>query len=272
MCNSPKGSPIVLKALEAGAVDFLLKPGGQVTTDFHLVKDALLEKIRLAKYANLNILSKVTEKPLIKKFVSSEPYPYCPFSQKAKISAVICIGVSTGGPSTVQLLLQQFPRDLNAGYLICQHMPASFTNQFSITLDNKCQIDVIEGKIGQQVKSGSAILAPGDYNLSVGSVGAIRLARDSRGTEFSPNIDIMMSSAAKAYKEKCIGVLLTGMGKDGVEGLRAIQEAGGTTYAQNEESCILYGMPKAAKEAGVVDKMLSPEEIAHSIIRKLSDK
>jgi two-component system chemotaxis response regulator CheB len=187
---------------------------------------------------------------------------------------LVAIGASTGGPPALQNILSRLPRGLSAGIVISQHMPEGFTRLFADRLDRLVAFKVKEAENGDTVEYGKALIAPGGKHLllrkrSNGKV-MIALRKASESDHYTPSIDQMMISAAEIYRENAMGVLLTGMGDDGVLGMKAVKGGDGKTVAESEDTCIVFGMPREAQRAGVVDKMMPLGEIGPSIVRECS--
>ncbi len=248
-----KGAKETFTALEYGAVDYVLKPSGTVSLDLKLVKDQLIAKIKTA--ALTRPLTHKTIKPstVAKSFDAEDK--------------VIAMGASTGGPQALTEILSRLPEDIPPT-LIVQHMPEGFTRFFAEHLDEKCQFKVKEAENGDQISRGLALVAPGGYHMLVQKNGRILLDKGPRVHNVRPAVDPMMFSVAEAYSSKVVGVLLTGMGKDGAKGMKAIKKKGGATIAQDEETCVVFGMPKAAIEEGCVDIVLPLHKIPIEIVRR----
>lgn len=178
---------------------------------------------------------------------------------------VIVIGASTGGPKAVEKLLMDLPRDLQAAVLVVQHMPKGFTKSFADRLNKCCSINVLEASDGIRVEPNKVYIAPGGYHMEVRKGGKIHLDNGASLWGVKPAVDKLFISTSEVYKGKIISVVLTGMGKDGAEGIKAIKSIGGATITQNKETCVIYGMPKAAYETGAVDYVLPLDEIASKI-------
>lgn len=178
---------------------------------------------------------------------------------------VIVIGASTGGPKAVEKLLMDLPRDLQAAVLVVQHMPKGFTKSFADRLNKCCSINVLEASDGIRVEPNKVYIAPGGYHMEVRKGGKIHLDNGASLWGVKPAVDKLFISISEVYKGKIISVVLTGMGKDGAEGIKAIKSIGGATITQNKETCVIYGMPKAAYETGAVDYVLPLDEIASKI-------
>ena len=179
--------------------------------------------------------------------------------------AVVAIGASAGGPNALEILLSRFPSGIRATIVLSQHMPNGFTKQLAQRLANVSGHNVKEAYNGCKLGVGEILLAPGGYNMEIRVSGVIRLEQAPQIGP-SPSIDVMMKSAARVYGARCVGVLLTGMLRDGVEGMKAIKGCGGITIVQDESSSLVYGMPKAAIDAGAVDIVAGISDIADQIV------
>lgn len=261
------GAEATLKALEFGAVDFVTKPQeadlGSIKTELDKVRTELVDKIKIAGRIDRNKLKVLYPTTRIKERI---------VTMGEATDQVICIGSSAGGPKVLMEIMPKFPANLTWGILIAQHMPSFFIKSFTERLGNISKIGVREAKIGDIVTPAAAFLAPESYTLKVEKIkkgGAITLSNEPSVHRVKPCIDAMMEAAAQVYGAKTIGVLLSGMGRDGVKGLRAIREAGGKTLVQDEASSIVFGMAKAAIEDGVVDKVAPAEKIVNEILKLL---
>jgi len=188
---------------------------------------------------------------------------------------IVVIGSSTGGTRGIEMILESLPKDFSASILIVQHMPETFTPLFADRLDRLSQLPVTEAKAGEEIRPGAVYLAPGNYHMEVDLKGLQNLDQkiivvqgpNVRG--FRPSIDVLMKSVAHIYKNRTIGVLLSGMGVDGVEGITAIHQSGGITIAQDERTSAVFGMAKRAIERGSIDKVLPIDEIASEIMKQV---
>ena len=184
--------------------------------------------------------------------------------------ALVAVGASTGGPPALQTFLQTLPRHLPVAYLVAQHMPENFTRAFSDRLNRSTGLEVSEARGGELVEPGRVFVAPGGKNLLVvrkGQVLKTEVEEVDPGAKYVPSIDAMFQSVAETMGGKSMGVLLTGMGSDGREGIRAIKQAGGRTVAESEETAVIFGMPKEAIDSGGVDTVLRLDEIAGEVVR-----
>jgi two-component system chemotaxis response regulator CheB len=182
---------------------------------------------------------------------------------------IVVIGTSTGGPPALQANIPRLPEDIASAVLVVQHMPVGFTRSLAQRLDSRSVLNVREAEDGEMVAPGSVLVAPAGRHMKVRRTRAetrVWLDDEPRSALHRPSIDVLMTSVAEVHGRRVLGILLTGMGSDGVDGLRAIRKAGGRAVAQSEETCVIYGMPKAAAEAGVVDEVVSLDRIADEIL------
>jgi two-component system chemotaxis response regulator CheB len=245
---------VVVRALTVGAMDFV-----SVSQDIEDIAKDLVSKIKVA--------SKV--RPFRRIKLKS------PGTAPAHLSArkdfkVIAIGVSTGGPQALQALLSGIPKDIPAGILVVQHMSKGFIDGLVEWLKYSSPFDIKVARAGDTLECSQALFAPDGYHMTIGADGRICLSEDTSRTSLHvPSIDVMMGSVARSFGNKAVGVIMTGMGKDGVSGIRAIRAAGGKTIAQDEKTSVIYGMNRLAVESGIVDHTVSLEEISSVILRLL---
>jgi two-component system chemotaxis response regulator CheB len=303
--HTDQGADATLDALQRGAVDFLAKPGGEVSVETEAIEDDLVEKVRAVRGADLSTLGPAAEAPaaddeavqegdsgtMSVSASGAEPdadasTPRAPTVQE--ISSVIeetlaeeyvanptvVIGASTGGPKLVSAILRELPRALDARVLIVQHMPESFTSRFAERLDNVSSYDVAEAEDGERVGGGDVRIARGGRHLEATnySSGRLRLrpTDDEPVQGVRPSIDVTMESIAETVSDPLVGVALTGMGRDGADGIRGIEAAGGTTIVQDEETSPVFGIPQQAIATGCVDEVLPAEKIVEGILSALS--
>jgi two-component system chemotaxis response regulator CheB len=254
---TPKGGKLTLEAMEIGAVDVIAKPGGSYTVGNMSVQ--LAEKIRAASYA------KIARKDL----GSHEP-DHPPLKALAQTSyKIIAIGASTGGTEALKKVLTKLPAN-SPGIVIVQHMPANFTAAFADRLDSLCQITVKEARDNDSVVPGLALIAPGNFHMILRRSGARYYVEVKTGPMVHhqrPAVDILFKSTAKYAGANAIGVILTGMGADGAQGLLEMKNAGADTIAQDENSCVVFGMPKEAIKMGAADKVLPLDKIPMEMMR-----
>jgi two-component system chemotaxis response regulator CheB len=244
---------VIVKALGAGAMDFVA-----ITQEIEEIARDLAEKIKIA--------SRV--KPLRRLKIAAHPKRI--YVSKRDASKVIAVGVSTGGPQALQALFSSLPPSINAGILVVQHIAKGFIAGLVQWLKGCSALDIKVAESGDILKSGIALFAPDDYNLFIEEGGRIGLKEDTTKKMLHvPSIDEMMKSAADIYENRAVGVIMTGMGRDGMEGMRAIKKKGGKTIAQNEKTSVVFGMNKAAIDLGCVDVVLPLEKIAEEIVRSV---
>ncbi|MEX2178706.1 MAG: chemotaxis response regulator protein-glutamate methylesterase [Gemmatimonadaceae bacterium] len=256
------GQDLTLRALELGAVDFVRKPSGPVSVDLARVGDRLLDALRAAREANLAGLAGRVAAP------ATARAPRTVEGQPAL--SVVAIATSTGGPRALSELMPQLPGDLRAAVLIVQHMPAGFTRSLAQRLDASCPLPVREAAHGDTLQAGRVYLAPGGHHMRL--VGGredarIALSDDPPVWGVRPAADPLFLSLAGTFGERCVGVVLTGMGRDGAEGLRAIRAAGGRALVQDRAGCTIYGMPQAALQLAGADLVVSLPDMAAAITR-----
>jgi len=250
------GAKTTLEALEAGAVDFVAKPHSHIYDGKDEMKDELIAKIKTASKA------KVFQKEL-KSLVQANTTSLAETTNK-----ILAIGASTGGTEAIKDVLMRLPRNA-PGTVVVQHMPANFTAAFAQRLNSLCAMEVREAKNGDSITPGVVLVAPGDYHMVVRRSGSRYYVEIGSGDKISghrPSVDVLFHSVAKIAGSNAIGVILTGMGGDGAKGLLAMNNAGAKTLGQDEQSCVVYGMPKIAYDIGAVQKQVPLNKIANNIL------
>jgi two-component system chemotaxis response regulator CheB len=250
--HSKEGAYATFKALALGAIDFVAKPKDAAAGRIDVIAEQLIEKIKVAKRAGAfkSAPPVIVETPLPRKKVNRATLPP---------NRIIAIGISTGGPNALQFLLSQIPADFPASIVIVQHMPEGFTEMFARRLDDCCAIDVQEAKSGDLLVAGRALICPGNRHIMVRRMprGDIAVLSDGPAVNgHRPSADVLFHSVAQEFGLTAVGVIMTGMGEDGAEGLGAIRAAGGMTLAQSEDTCVVGGMPHAAIQKGHVNKIV----------------
>ena len=257
-----EGAEVTFEALDRGAVDFFAKPGGEVSSEVSRVSDRLVEAVRSAAGADLEAATRD------RTAAADTPTTTGVTTVEIDEPLTVVIGASTGGPNAVEHVMAALP-ETNCRVLVVQHMPAAFTGRFADRLDDASAYDVSEATDGDRIGPGEALVAPGGTHTRVDSYRAGRLRvrlQDDDSKSVTPAVDVTMESAADAVDDPLVGVVLTGMGSDGAEGIRAIREAGGRTLAQSEDTCVIYGMPRRAVETGAVDEIHDLDGIADAIV------
>lgn len=266
-----RGSDITMKALELGAFDFIAKPDAEAKQEnVQALRNALLPRIKAyAKRCEMRALLRQRVRPV---GAVAQPVPtqtVAPSKRMGKSKAVT-IGISTGGPNALTRMLPHVPK-LGVPIFIVQHMPPVFTKSLAESLDQKCQCTVVEASHNDVVKPDVIYIAPGGKQMKVvagaGGAKVIAITDDPPENNCRPAVDYLFRSVAREYGALSTGVVMTGMGGDGTLGLRVLKSFGAVTIAQDEESCVVYGMPKTAIEAGVVDVISPLDNIATEIIR-----
>lgn len=258
--HSTQGASVTLKALSMGAFDFVAKPA-DVSARMPEIAHELIEKIKAA--ANTRGI-RITPELAVPARREGEKT-----TSRTQPSRVLAIGVSTGGPQALQFVLSQLPRDFPGCILIVQHMPEGFTEMFARRLDEICAISVKEAQSGDLLLAGRALVCPANKHLKVrrlplGTVAV--LSDDPRVNGHRPSVDVLFRNVAEEFGNKAVAVLMTGMGEDGAQGLGAVKAAGGMTIAQNEESCVVFGMPKAAIDRGFAIRVVALDALANTLM------
>jgi two-component system, chemotaxis family, protein-glutamate methylesterase/glutaminase len=258
-----KGGSLALEALSCGALEVISKPSGSYSVGDMSVQ--LADKIRAV--AGI----KVAQSPLPGK---SEQISKAGLPSKAlsvNTNKVIAIGASTGGTEALKTVLMRMPPNA-PGIVVVQHMPAKFTASFSERLDSLCSVQVKEAADGDSVLNGRVLVAPGNYHMLLRRSGTRYFVEVKQGPMIHhqrPSVDVLFKSAAQYAGANCLGIILTGMGADGAEGLLMMKEAGARTLAQNEETCVVFGMPREAIKLGAVEKILPLENIAQTALNMI---
>jgi two-component system, chemotaxis family, protein-glutamate methylesterase/glutaminase len=255
--HSTEGATVTMKALGLGAFDFVTKPKDATAHMTETAKE-LIAKVKAAAECKLapRIRSGIPPRPEKISLPSTSP------------SRIVAIGVSTGGPQALEYLLSQLPGDFPGTIVVVQHMPDGFTDMFARRLDELSALRVKEAQSGDVLQPGRVLICPGSRHMKVkrlplGDVAV--LTDEARVNGHRPSVDVLMRSVAEEFKNQAVGVLMTGMGDDGAEGLGEIKKQGGMTIAQSEDSCVVYGMPKAAIERGYANRVISLESLAASL-------
>ncbi|KJS15932.1 MAG: hypothetical protein VR69_11805 [Peptococcaceae bacterium BRH_c4b] len=267
-----EGARETMKALSLGAVDFVSKPTkpGEMEA---MVAD-LKYKLRAAAQASLRMVAPRPAPPPVRT-VSMATKPVASFKPSAGKVELLVIGSSTGGPAALQQLVPALPATFPAGIVIVQHIPVGFSGPMSEHLDRKSKLKVKHASQGDQVKPGLVLVAPAGHDLTFrGKPGSLSVHLDQgKGPVppggFRPSVDVVMISAAETCGDRCMGVLLTGMGRDGAKGMADIKKRRGHTIAEAESTCVVYGMPRAAVEMGAAEKVLPLHEIAQEIVKMI---
>ncbi|MCH5294420.1 MAG: chemotaxis response regulator protein-glutamate methylesterase [Treponema sp.] len=305
-----KGATVTMKCLELGASDFITKPSGSVSSNISSVSSELIERIasyggRYARSkgkeiyppeffmqqaklkeaesaaAKEGILDKVKPAagkptsipPTLWQTTKKEPAVITPERSPGAIE-LVALGISTGGPNALREVFAKIDPKFSRPILVVQHMPAGFTKEFAASLDRICPLNVKEAEDGDLIHPGQIYVAPGDYHIVVEKstlCNVIRLSHEPQRNGHRPSADVLFESVAKVYQNRCLGVIMTGMGRDGAAQLAEMRKQGAWTLGQDEKSSIVYGMPKAAYELGAVQKQVSLENMADEMNKLVHD-
>ena len=276
-----EGARVTLDALDAGAVDYLPKNFEDISRNPDKVKAMLCEKVHTIARSNRRFSTftppaipapapAATRPTAATSAASARPAPVLPATgaagaPKRKAYRLVAIGTSTGGPVALQRVLTQLPANFPAPIVLIQHMPAAFTKAFAERLDKLCRISVKEAEDGDMLRPGLALLAPGGKQMMVDPRGAVRILPGDERLNYKPCVDITFGSAAKSFNDKVLAVVLTGMGADGREGARLLKQGGSQVWAQDEASCVIYGMPMAVVKANLADAVYSLDDIGRHL-------
>ena len=288
------GASATLDALDAGAMDFLPKKFEDIARNNDDAIKLLQNKVKEIGRQRIGRITRApaapsskpapstserfANKPIVqpdRSFKSASPTPSSSTSVRAsgKQYQLVAIGTSTGGPVALQTILTQLPANFPQPILLIQHMPAAFTPAFATRLDSLCKIKVKEAQQGDRLQPGCAYLAPGGQQMMVegrGSNRTLRVFEDkNERVSYKPSVDITFASAAKAYQGDVLAVILTGMGADGRDGARMLKQSGATIWAQDEKSCVVYGMPQAVASAGLASESIGLHDVAARLKREI---
>jgi two-component system, chemotaxis family, protein-glutamate methylesterase/glutaminase len=269
--HTRQGAKETFDALAAGAVDFLTKPDGEVSVDLSRIADELSRKLIAASQARPRptaALPPARPSGASGSFTAlraspgaSSSWSVMPVTSSGGLPRLCVIGISTGGPAALTELVPALPPELRIAIVVVQHMPAHFTGALAERLDTVSRISVHEAQAGDRPVAGSVLIAPGDRHLEFDDRGAIALTDGPHVNGCRPAADVTMISAARVYGRRALAVVMTGMGKDGAAGALAIKRADGKTLAQDQASSMIYGMPKAAIDAGAIDEVAALADI-----------
>ena len=276
------GAGATLEALEMGAVDFIPKQLSYVSLDIVKIKDELIAKIKAIVKRRSVLMAGIRSRTAFRSATSrtgrsyqrvhsaagSAPARVRTIAKRQHHVGVVAIGSSTGGPPALKAVISLLPKNLPVGVLVAQHMPAAFTTSLAQRLDSQSQVTVREAENGEPLQHGVVYIAPGGMQMTVsGKAGRPRItvSQYPEDTLYKPCVDVMMNSIADVFSKSSMGVILTGMGNNGLAGMQKIKSSGGVLISQNEETCIVYGMPRAVQEAGIIDHVAPIDRIASEI-------
>jgi two-component system chemotaxis response regulator CheB len=266
-----RGATVTIEALGLGASDFVQKPSGSISTDIASVKDRISELLLVygGRYRRFNKKA-APPVPSIDMGLGTQagaPQKITPIRRTGRIE-IIAIGISTGGPEALRVVFSDLDGDLKTPMLVVQHMPPGFTHEFALSLDKICPLDVKEAEEGDEVIPGRILIAQGDKHLEVARAGTkvvVNLEKSPPVSGHRPSADVLFASVAVQYTNRALGVIMTGMGKDGAHQLGNIYREGGLTIGQDEASAVVYGMPRVAYELGHVMEQVPLENMGRRI-------
>ena len=264
-----RGKQITMDALEAGAVDFVTKPNTDVARGLNAMMMELRTKVKIASSASVSHWKHKRYKKYTGSATSSGAKPSNALAHST--DKVIAIGASTGGTEAIKEVVMRLPTS-TPGVVIVQHMPAGFTKTFSERLNTLCAMEVKEAENGDRIFAGRILVAPGGYQLKVvrsGGIYQVQIKPGEKVCGHAPSVEVMMQSVAQYVGSNAIGVMLTGMGHDGADGMKAMRDAGGRCIAQDEKSCVVFGMPMEAHKRGGAEKLVPLDKIAGEVIHLL---
>jgi two-component system, chemotaxis family, protein-glutamate methylesterase/glutaminase len=270
-----RGAEVTLRALELGAIDFVAKPKIGVADGLKQLAEEITDKVRIAAKAHIKRAPTAPATPAAGG-AAAAARPAAPASAPSPLGRlstekIIFIGASTGGTEATKEVLMGLPADAPA-VVITQHMPPGFTRSYAARLDTLCKIRVKEAADGERILPGHAYIAPGGFHLSVERSGANYVARVRDGepvNRHKPSVEVLFDSAARVVGPNAFGIMLTGMGGDGAKAMRAMRDAGSYNYAQNESTCVVFGMPREAISHGAANEVLPLQDIAPHLMEKL---
>ena len=265
--HSTEGASVTLKALSMGAFDFVAKPS-DVSARMPEIAHELISKIKAAAHSPGFRIT--TPAPVL-----ASPADKAAPDAKNRPTRIVAIGISTGGPQSLQHVLPQLRKDFPGTILVVQHMPEGFTEMLSRRLDEICAIRVKEAQSGDLLLAGRALVCPGSRHLKVKRLplgDVVVLSDEPRVNGHRPSVDVLFKSVAEEFGDKSVAVLMTGMGEDGAQGMGAVKAAGGMTIAQSEESCVVYGMPKAAIERGFAVRVVGLDVLANTLLAQCTQE
>ena len=264
-----QGAEVTLRALELGAVDFVAKPRIGVSSGLNELAGDIVDKIRVAACARVGRhTSAAPGAPVAAATSTAAPAPL----PRISTEKVICIGASTGGTEAIREVLVPMPADAPA-IVITQHMPPGFTTSFAARLNTLCRISVAEARNGERILPGHAYIAPGGHHLRIERSGSnyVAVIEDTEPVNrHKPSVEVLFRSAARVIGPNALGVMLTGMGADGAQAMREMKDAGSHNYVQDEASCVVFGMPRMAIQAGAAHEILPLSQIAPALLARLA--
>jgi two-component system, chemotaxis family, protein-glutamate methylesterase/glutaminase len=278
--EAKEGAEATLRALELGAIDFVPKPSSGIDLDMNSIRDELCRKLKVAARVRVVRNARNAGAEKARGTLTNSPYAkgapaygngngtQPAANGSGKRHPLVIMAASTGGPQTLMQLVPGIPRDFPGTIVLVQHMPGTFTAQFSKQLSEVAQIAVKEAAHGDELRPATFYVCPGSHHLRISGAGKIELQEGERINGYRPCADVTMESAAAFAGPMCVGVVLTGMGADGAKGVQAVKAAGGHTIAQDEGSSVIFGMPSEAIKTGAVDQVLAVDDIPQALEKR----
>ncbi len=282
MLSAANSADVTITAFHYGAVDFILKPSGEISRDIDHIKDELIKKVKAAASVSVQKLGFIEEqdrreiegKGHLPDLSYIDEHNKKEHLKKSKPKKIVIIGSSTGGPRALQQIIPLLPPTFDAPVLVVQHMPAGFTRSLADRLNSQSRLKVREAVNGDIVEPGTVLIAPGDYHMIIKQQKVnreirevIALTKGERVQGVRPSVDVLLNSVVPIYGQRALGVILTGMGSDGSLGIRNLKSAGGKVIAEDESTCVIYGMPKSVIEQELADYILPINKIAEGIMQ-----
>ncbi len=267
------GTETTFKALEYGAVDFIPKPSTKLALPIEEISELLIDKVKSVYNSNIRISAKAGVIPEVKKESEKIEEKIIKYKGKGESDKVVGIGTSTGGPSALLKVFKNLPENLPSPVFVVQHMPEGFTNAFAERLNMNSAIKVKEAEDGDKILPGCGYIAPGHSHMRIvknkSGERSINIYSGEKVNGHRPSIDVLFDSIANNYKQDAVCIIMTGMGSDGAKGIFKVKEKGGHTFAQNEDTSIVYGMNRVAVNMGAIDEIVSLPDISQKIVDNL---
>ncbi len=264
--HTTQGASATFKALALGAFDFVAKPQDALSANMDAIATELINKIKVAAQTRMPKTQPEVPGPRRNKKSPEKRHP---------ARRIVAVGISTGGPNALQYVLSQLPGDFPAAIVVVQHMPEGFTELFARRLNECCAIDVKEAASGDLLLAGRALICPGNRHMRVRRMplgDIVVLSEEPKINGHRPSVDVLYRSVAQEFGRDAIGLIMTGMGEDGAEALGEIRKQGGMTVAQDEESCVVFGMPRAAIDRGSVVRVVPLDALANTLVAQCGER
>lgn len=269
--HTREGAQATIRALALGAVDFVAKPSGSISLDMVVARDDLIARVKGAAGATPRFRRVVAGLPPLWREVPETAAAAAEGPRPVTARRLVVIGCSTGGPGALHQIIPRLPADLPAAVIVVQHMPPGFTRSLAQRLDDISAIRVKEAEEGDPATTGQVLIAPGGRHLILTPTGTVSLTLDAPLHGVRPAVDRTLESVLGTWGNRCVGVILTGMGYDGAKSMAALHKAGGRTIVEDASTCVVYGMPRVVVELGAADEILPVQEISEAIVRSVRE-